>query len=178
MGIVAYSGTCCATAKPYVADGGDRDFRVRGRLVAAPYPRDPASEVPDSVIRNAVEANNAFAVDLYAHILAEQSAAGESNVITSPISASLSLTMAYAGASGQTAREMASALHFGGASASIFNGQNALSQALASRGPSALATAERRLACSNSPCRLRTISGSMSSTRFGVRSPTLGILRS
>jgi hypothetical protein len=50
--------------------------------------------------------------------------------------------MTYAGAQGQTATEIATALHFDGdAGATIFDGQNALSQALASRGPAAFATA-------------------------------------
>lgn len=99
-----------------------------------------ASAVPVSSLGQAVLANNAFAVDLYSRFVAGQAS---SNVLTSPVSASLALTMAYAGAQGQTATEMASALHFdAGWATTIFEGQNALSQALASRGGAALATAQ------------------------------------
>ncbi|MGD0530681.1 MAG: serpin family protein [Polyangiaceae bacterium] len=51
--------------------------------------------------------------------------------------------MTYAGAQGQTATEMATALHYGAAAGSIFDGQNALSQALASRAASALSAAQQ-----------------------------------
>jgi len=48
----------------------------------------------------------------------------DTNFLTSPISASIALTMTYAGAANATATEMASALHFpSGAGASIFDGQ-------------------------------------------------------
>ena len=99
-------------------------------------PRDPASSIPASVLQGAVSANNAFAVDLYSHVRASSPAG---NLLTSPLSASLALTMTYAGAKGQTATQMTSALHYGSAGPSIFDGQNALSAALASRAASALA---------------------------------------
>jgi serpin B len=51
--------------------------------------------------------------------------------------------MTYAGAQGTTATQMATALHYGSAAGSIFDGQNAISQALAARGPSALAAAAK-----------------------------------
>ena len=112
----------------------------------APLARSSAARVPASSISQdslgaAVAANNAFAVDLYAR-LAPDSAAG--NVLTSPISASLALTMTYAGAQGQTATEMATALHLDAvAGTAVFDGQNALSQALASRGEAALMLAQQ-----------------------------------
>ena len=49
---------------------------------------------------------NAFALDLYAQIAADESV----NVFFSPASVSTALTMAYAGARGETATEMAAAL--------------------------------------------------------------------
>ena len=88
-------------------------------------------------------ANNAFAFDLYGHVLSAQTAPG--NLLTSPISASLALTMAYAGAQGTTATQMASALHFGGAAGFIFDGQNGLSQALAARAASSLTAAQENV---------------------------------
>jgi serpin B len=104
---------------------------------------DPDSGAAQSALPGAVAANNAFALDLYTQLLSEQGDAGASNILTSPISASLALTMTYAGALGQTATGMASALHFGAAANSIFEGQNALSQALASRASAAFSNAQQ-----------------------------------
>jgi serpin B len=105
--------------------------------------RKAASAVDPASVTAAVAANNAFAFDLYSHVLSQQTT--PANVLTSPISASLALTMTYAGAQGQTATQMASALHFGSASPSaIFDGQNALSAALASRAASAFGVAQQQ----------------------------------
>jgi serine protease inhibitor len=95
-----------------------------------------ASEVSASDLNAAVAANNAFGLALYAEVLkTEQS----KNLLTSPISATLALTMTYAGAQGATKAEMAAALHLApqGGDA-IFAGQNALSQALNGRAAAAL----------------------------------------
>jgi serpin B len=107
----------------------------------------PAASVPAASLSAAVTANNALAVDLYAHLLTDTPSG---NLLTSPISASLALTMAYAGAVGNTATEMAHALHFDPSLGSaIFDGQNALSQALAARGASALARAQQNAQSGN-----------------------------
>ena len=100
--------------------------------------RIPVSAISPGSLDAAVAANNAFAVDLYERLDTD---AGTTNLLTSPISASLALTMAYAGAQGPTATEMATALQFDPDAGSIFDGQNALTQALASRGAAALAVA-------------------------------------
>jgi serpin B len=97
--------------------------------------RQPASSVSQAAIAGAVAANNAFAVDLFGRVRATAPAG---NLLTSPISASLALTMTYAGAAGATATQMATALHFGAAAGSIFDGQNAISQVLAQRASDAL----------------------------------------
>ncbi len=112
-------------------------------LVQSELARVPAARVPDASLRAAVQANNAFAVDLYARVRAD---AGSSNLLTSPISASLALGMTYGGARGATATGMAAALHMSagsdGASAvspdDVIAGQNALQQALASRAATAM----------------------------------------
>jgi len=64
-------------------------------------------EVAEEELQALVEGNNAFALDLYG-MLCEQ----EGNLFFSPYSISLALAMAYAGARGGTAAEMAQALHF------------------------------------------------------------------
>jgi len=103
--------------------------------------RDPASSIAASALSDAVTANNAFGLDLYGQLMGD---GGGGNVLISPLSASLALTMTYAGAEGATATEMASVLHAnlpdGG---SIFDGQNALDQALLGRGSAAFAQAQQ-----------------------------------
>jgi serpin B len=111
------------------SDGG-----VPFTLDKAQLARDPASSIPANVLAGAVGANNAFALDLYSRATGADAGAG--NLITSPLTASLALTMAYAGAVGQTATEMATALHITADASTIFDGQNALSAAIASRGTS------------------------------------------
>lgn len=69
---------------------------------------EPAIAVPDEDLKALAEGNNAFAIDLYKKVAEEH----EGNLILSPYSISSALAMTYAGARGQTATEMATALHF------------------------------------------------------------------
>lgn len=72
--------------------------------------------------------NNAFALGLY------QAVKGESeNVFFSPYSISLALAMTYAGANGETERQMAETLHFNLPEDRLHPAFNALDQELASR---------------------------------------------
>jgi len=64
-----------------------------------------ASEISDKEI--VVKGNNAFALDLYAQLKKEQG-----NLFFSPFSISTALGMTYAGARGNTERQMAEVLHF------------------------------------------------------------------
>ncbi|HEY3254444.1 MAG TPA: serpin family protein [Polyangiaceae bacterium] len=99
-----------------------------------------ANDVTAAEVEAVVRANNAFAVALFAQL---RSSSKGQNLLSSPLSASLALTMTYAGAKAETAREIAAALQLGeGSSKAIFEGQNALSQALLRRGPAALAEAQ------------------------------------
>jgi serpin B len=125
-----------------VLDGGGTGITVDGQSVSidkSTKERAAATSVSASDLVGAVTANNAFAVDLYGQLRAQSAS---SNLLSSPISASLALTMTYAGAQGTTATQMATALHYGSAASTIFDGQNALSQALASRGPAAFQASE------------------------------------
>ena len=123
------TGTTTDPAKGDIVDGQPL------AIAQSSQSRVVASSVPPADLAGAVSANNAFALDLY-----ERLSAGTTpqNLITSPISASLALTMTYAGALDTTATQMASALHYGSAAGAIFSGQNALSQALGLRGAAAL----------------------------------------
>jgi serpin B len=121
-----------------VGDGlGDAGLKLDRATVA----RDPASGIASSTLSAAVAANNAFALDLLGQLVGDGGT--HTNLLTSPLSASLALTMTYAGAVGQTATEMATVLHAnvldGGA---IFDGQNALDQALTGRAATAFARAQ------------------------------------
>lgn len=113
-------------------------------------PRQPASEVSAGTLASAVAANNAFAVDLFAHVRTDIGKT-PGNLLTSPLSASIALTMTYAGAKTQTATEMASALHFSSGAPTIFEGQNALTQALDGRAAAALAGDQERAKVNNLP---------------------------
>jgi serpin B len=67
-----------------------------------------APDVPASDQATLVEGNSAFAFDLYRLLREEE----EGNLFYSPYSISLALAMTYAGARGETEREMADALHY------------------------------------------------------------------
>ena len=71
-------------------------------------PTSPAADVSEGDMAALVKGNNQFALDLYGQI------GGESgNLFLSPYSISAALAMAYAGARGETADEMAGALRLG-----------------------------------------------------------------
>ena len=124
---------CSGTSKPAPSGNNDSNTDIARSQIASV----PAGAVPAAELTAAAAANNAFAVDLYAQVLKTEPSG---NLLTSPITATLALTMSYAGAREQTASEMAQVLHLSGGDAD-FAGQNALSQALATRGSDALAQA-------------------------------------
>jgi serpin B len=135
LGSTACSSSAKGTPEPESpADGGTSDGGAApANIVSASEKRSApvASDVP-----TAVDANNAFAIDLYGKA---SPAAKGGNFLTSPISATLALTMTYGGAQGTTASQMASVLHIPSSGPSIFDAQNALSQALNGRAAAALA---------------------------------------
>ena len=94
--------TAAPTASPIAIVGDIAELRSSvGRR-----PLDSASQAQLSAV---VAADTDFALRLYQRIVATESG----NVFTSPYSISTALTMAYAGARGQTAQEMAAALGIG-----------------------------------------------------------------
>jgi serine protease inhibitor len=64
-------------------------------------------DVPGAQIQSLVEGNTAFALDLYGQLKAEPG-----NLFFSPYSISTALAMTYAGARGETEKQMAKVLHF------------------------------------------------------------------
>ena len=83
---------------------------VLALLLSAPFAAATGvAEIKKEEVVDVAEGNNAFACDLYA----ELTATGGGNVFFSPMSIRTALAMTYAGARGETAAQMARALHFG-----------------------------------------------------------------
>ena len=116
--LLAVSGGC---ARPASAD------EVKSTL-----PRDVLAALPGDDLARLVAGNTEFACELY-----RQVRQGDENLFFSPYSISLALAMTYAGAEGQTAEQMASALHFYLPADSLHSAFNYLDQQLASRGSTA-----------------------------------------
>jgi serpin B len=79
-----------------------------GQYLKADTNYNSSPDVDDATLQTLVEGNNEFAFDLYKQLIAGE----DGNLFYSPYSISLALAMTYAGASGQTAEQMAEVLHF------------------------------------------------------------------
>jgi serpin B len=99
-----------------------------GALLASDLERS-APDAPAGDVAAVAAGNNAFATAAYALLAAQE----QGNLVYSPASIRLALAMAYAGARGQTAAEMAEVLRFDLDDAALHAAFNALDQALASR---------------------------------------------
>ena len=85
--------------------------------------------VPPADSHTLVDGNNAFALDIYQSLSAQ-----DGNLILSPFSMSLALAMTYAAARGETESQMADTLHFDLPQSQLHQAFNALDQELATRG--------------------------------------------
>jgi serpin B len=100
-----------------------------GGEIKADKPRITSPEVsPDDAVM-LVEGNNTFAFDLY-----QQLKEKDGNLFYSPYSISAALAMTYAGARGETEKEIANTLHFALSQDKLHPAFNSLALALASRG--------------------------------------------
>ena len=86
-----------------------------------------APSASDAALEELARGNSAFAFDLYSELASE-----EGNLFFSPYSISLALAMTYAGARGETERQMAEVLHFPPQDV-VHDAFNALDLELASR---------------------------------------------
>ena len=77
-------------------------------LLGCAPPDQPLPEVDKSKRELVVQSGNQFTVKMYKHLATKQ----DGNLFLSPYSISTALTMAYAGAKGETAKEMANTLSF------------------------------------------------------------------
>lgn len=89
-------------------DPTETPLEPEAERLASERARIAAPEVSDGARATLISDNAAFALDLYRALEAED----EENIFFSPHSISLALAMTYAGAEGETEREMADALHF------------------------------------------------------------------
>lgn len=113
--------TACAPNRP-----------AQAQVAQSDKPRVLSPAVAPSDLEELVAGNSAFAFDLYQAIRKEPG-----NLFYSPYSISAALAMTYAGARGETERQMAQVLHFALEQARLHPTFNALDQALASRGAGA-----------------------------------------
>lgn len=107
-------------------DGGDP---VDESFVRSDAVREASPEVTDTEVEQLAQDNRAFGVDLYHQIAATE----DGNLFCSPFSVSVALAMAYAGAQGETARQIRETLHFTLDDETLHRGFNWLDLELASR---------------------------------------------
>ena len=89
------------------SDSSKPEKGTGGEPPAQPAPSVELKPAPEADKQALAKDNNAFALDLYAKLREEKG-----NLFLSPYSLSSALAMTYAGARGQTAAQMAKALHF------------------------------------------------------------------
>jgi len=103
------------------------------QVVRADAARVTRPDVPAQDLAELVRGNNGFAVDLYRALREQESG----NFFYSPFSISIALAMTWAGARGETEREMADVLHFALPQDRLHPAFNALDLELARRGQGA-----------------------------------------
>ncbi len=94
--------------------------------------------VPAADLEQLVQGNTAFAFDLYQAVRSQSG-----NLVYSPYSISLAFAMAYGGAAGETAHQMADVLHYSLSPAQFHPAFNALDLALADRPNQAIDVPEK-----------------------------------
>ncbi len=104
-----------------------------GQVAWSEKARAASPDVPASNLENLARGNSAFAIDLYQFLKDE----GSGNLFFSPYSISVALAMTYAGARGETERQMADTLHFTLPQDRLHAAFNGLDQELARRGAEA-----------------------------------------
>jgi serpin B len=102
---------------------------VDGGQPSSTLQREPDPQVPAADMSTLASDDGAFAFDLYKKLKADSG-----NIVFSPASVSIALSMTYAGAANATAAEMAQALHFTLPQDRLHRAFNALEQTLISRG--------------------------------------------
>jgi len=112
------------------------DQQAAAELLMSDKPRETSPDVSEADLALLIEGNSAFAFELY-QALREQEDNKDNNLFYSPYSISVALAMTYAGARGDTAEEMATALRFMLEQERLHPAFNWLDAELASRGEGA-----------------------------------------
>lgn len=134
MGL-ALSAFACSTTEPVPAapvDAECNDAAKAGCVIRSTKKRVEVPDVPGADLDALAAGNTAFAADMYQQLRKEPG-----NFFYSPYSISSALGMTWAGARGQTEKDMALAMHFTLPQAQFHAAVNALDLALASRGQGA-----------------------------------------
>jgi serpin B len=111
---------------------------VEGESQLTPTPAPSTGTTGTADIKRLVSGNNAFALDLYQALRS-----GSGNLFFSPYSISAALAMTYAGARGETEKQMSQALHFELPQAQLPPSFKALAEELAKRGQGAAGKDEK-----------------------------------
>jgi serpin B len=128
--VIALLGLVGCSA-PGVGPGGGRP---PGQSARSDKERVTSPDVAASDLADLVSGNSAFAFDLYQFLREEKA---DDNLFYSPYSISLALAMTYAGARGETERQMADTLHFALPQERLHPAFNGLDLELARRGEGA-----------------------------------------
>ncbi|APR84611.1 Serine protease inhibitor (serpin family) [Minicystis rosea] len=130
LALLSFVAACNSSSSP----GGDdcTDPNVAGCIVVSAKERVETPNVSDADLATVVAGNTTFAVDLYQRLRADPG-----NLFYSPFSISQALAMTYAGARGETATQMAKALHFPSDAGVLHAAFDALDLALGNRGEGA-----------------------------------------
>ncbi len=97
------------------------------KILVSKLARIQSPSVPGDDLTQMAQGNNAFAMELYQNLRS-----GSGNLFFSPYSISLALAMVYAGAGGDTQKQMAQALHFSLPPERLHPALNALDQQITS----------------------------------------------
>ena len=126
-------GGCSGSAKssdPNPTKTKDSIVKVgNGKVAAAEIKRETPQFVDQSLLNQQVAANNDFAFDLYRSLHLE-----DGNLFYSPYSISIAAAMAYAGARGETEKQMSATLHYGLPQEQLHSAFNVLDQSLNTSG--------------------------------------------
>ena len=120
-------------AEPEATPIVDREVVPASGVARSNVEREALPTVSDADLADLAAGNSAFAFDLYQAL----TKGGEGNLFYSPYSISLALAMTYAGARGETERQMAETMQFFLPADRLHPAFNGLDQALATRGQGA-----------------------------------------
>lgn len=130
---LALTAAGCNSSSPEEPEPECNDPATPGCVVRSDQQRIMNPNVPDADLKAAVTGNSAFAMALYQQLQSEPG-----NLFYSPLSISVALSMTWAGARGQTEKDMAAALNFALPQGQHHPAFNSLDLALGSRGQNAV----------------------------------------